>query len=252
MPNGGGLRVYEHFSYGMNLSQELFPLPSPLRRSRRRSPVIPLSVLFWPSEIKRALFGRTLTVILDQDFPPERMEVLIADGQSRDSTRAAISRLPRNIPHLRSRFSTIQSGARLRASLRGKRSCAQAPTTSAAAWIRSGRTPLEKRWHWGDLFAVRGGRSALSLLDRRGTGGHSLPGRAWPGAILQMVGGFDEEQMVLTCFPLGACLQARYRKAPYFYWTEKTWVLSRFVFRTPSPSGWNAQRSDAQDVSHRR
>jgi glycosyltransferase involved in cell wall biosynthesis len=41
---------------------------------------------------------RTLTAILEQDFPSERMEVLIADGESTDSTRAVIASIAGRYP----------------------------------------------------------------------------------------------------------------------------------------------------------
>jgi glycosyltransferase involved in cell wall biosynthesis len=41
---------------------------------------------------------RTLTAILEQDFPSERMEVLIADGESTDSTRAVIASIAARYP----------------------------------------------------------------------------------------------------------------------------------------------------------
>jgi succinoglycan biosynthesis protein ExoA len=41
---------------------------------------------------------RTLTAILEQDFPAGRMEVLIADGQSTDSTRAVIESVAARYP----------------------------------------------------------------------------------------------------------------------------------------------------------
>lgn len=52
---------------------------------------LPLVTIIVPIRNEAAYIARTLTAILAQDYPPERMQILVVDGMSDDTTRAIVS-----------------------------------------------------------------------------------------------------------------------------------------------------------------
>ena len=54
----------------------------------------PLVTVILPIRNERAFIERSLGAVLAQDYPADRMEILIADGMSDDDTRAIIAALP--------------------------------------------------------------------------------------------------------------------------------------------------------------
>jgi cellulose synthase/poly-beta-1,6-N-acetylglucosamine synthase-like glycosyltransferase len=54
----------------------------------------PLVTVIMPIYNEAAFIARSLGAVLAQDYPPERLDVLIADGMSQDATRQIIQRLP--------------------------------------------------------------------------------------------------------------------------------------------------------------
>jgi succinoglycan biosynthesis protein ExoA len=69
----------------------------PLTRARR----VPSISVIVPVRNEAAFIGRTLTQLLEQDYPAERFEVLVADGRSRDATPAMVRALAARHPNLR-------------------------------------------------------------------------------------------------------------------------------------------------------
>jgi succinoglycan biosynthesis protein ExoA len=58
----------------------------------------PLVTVVMPIRNEEHFIGRSLGAVLDQDYPPHRMEVVIADGMSTDGTREVIARLASDRP----------------------------------------------------------------------------------------------------------------------------------------------------------
>lgn len=54
----------------------------------------PLVTVIMPIRNEEAFIARSLGAVLRQDYPADRLEILIADGQSEDQTRAVIRALP--------------------------------------------------------------------------------------------------------------------------------------------------------------
>jgi len=54
----------------------------------------PFVSVIMPVRNEEAFIARSLGAVLAQDYPPERIEMLVADGQSDDQTRAVIASLP--------------------------------------------------------------------------------------------------------------------------------------------------------------
>ncbi|MGH9692981.1 MAG: glycosyltransferase family 2 protein, partial [Bryobacteraceae bacterium] len=164
---------------------------------------------------------RTLTAILEQDFPRERMEVLIADGESTDSTRAVIASL------------AARSGAPAVAILDNPGRFVSPGLNAALARARGdivvridGHTIVERDYVRECVSALLrtgadnvGGRMdpvgqnslgkavALATSSPFGVGGarfhysteeewvDTVYLGAWPRAIFDTLGGFDEEQI---------------------------------------------------------
>lgn len=61
---------------------------------------LPLVSVIMPVRNEAAFIARSLGAVLAQDYPPDRLEVLIADGMSTDGTRAIIRRLAAQYPHV--------------------------------------------------------------------------------------------------------------------------------------------------------
>lgn len=60
----------------------------------------PLVSVIMPIYNEEAFIARSLGAVLTQDYPPDRLEVLIADGMSQDNTRQIIQSLP-DFPRVR-------------------------------------------------------------------------------------------------------------------------------------------------------
>ena len=61
----------------------------------------PLVTLIMPVRNEAAFIGRSLGAVLAQDYPLERMEIIIADGMSDDSTREAVRSFHARYPNIR-------------------------------------------------------------------------------------------------------------------------------------------------------
>ena len=60
----------------------------------------PLVTIIMPIRNEAAYIRRSLGAVLAQDYPPERMEVLVVDGMSVDGTREAVGELASTHPHI--------------------------------------------------------------------------------------------------------------------------------------------------------
>jgi glycosyltransferase involved in cell wall biosynthesis len=60
----------------------------------------PLVSILIPIRNEAATIERCLDAVLAQDYPPDRLEILIADGQSDDGTRAILTRFQKDHAHL--------------------------------------------------------------------------------------------------------------------------------------------------------
>ena len=60
---------------------------------------VPLVTVVMPIRNEEAFIARSLGAVLGQDYPADRMQVLIADGMSDDGTRAEIARVAASHPH---------------------------------------------------------------------------------------------------------------------------------------------------------
>ncbi len=54
----------------------------------------PFVSVIMPVRNEQAFIARSLGAVLSQEYPPERIEALIADGQSDDRTREVVASLP--------------------------------------------------------------------------------------------------------------------------------------------------------------
>jgi succinoglycan biosynthesis protein ExoA len=62
--------------------------------------VRPFASLIMPIRNEGKVIEEVLTAVLTQDYPAERMEVLVVDGMSTDDTRAVIQRVAAAYPHI--------------------------------------------------------------------------------------------------------------------------------------------------------
>ena len=62
---------------------------------------LPLVSIVMPVRNERAYLDRSLGSVLAQDYPAERLEILVADGRSTDGTREEVERLGRRDPRVR-------------------------------------------------------------------------------------------------------------------------------------------------------
>ena len=69
--------------------------PEPHARARDALPVV---TVIMPVRREEAFIERSLGAVLAQDYPPERMQVLVADGMSEDRTRELVETLARAHP----------------------------------------------------------------------------------------------------------------------------------------------------------
>lgn len=65
------------------------------------SGTLPRVSVVMPVRDEARTLGASLGAVLAQDYPQERLEVLVADGRSRDGTRALVERLAERHPNLR-------------------------------------------------------------------------------------------------------------------------------------------------------
>jgi glycosyltransferase involved in cell wall biosynthesis len=80
------------------------PQVSRVRRAHLKpAPVarLPFLSVIVPVRNEARYIGRLLGQLLSQQYPPDSFEVLVADGQSTDTTRAIVSRWQAKHPHLR-------------------------------------------------------------------------------------------------------------------------------------------------------
>lgn len=62
---------------------------------------LPLVTVVMPVRNERAYLDRSLGSVLAQDYPPERLEILVADGRSTDGTREELDRVAAKEPRVR-------------------------------------------------------------------------------------------------------------------------------------------------------
>src|SRR6185369_8574629 len=60
------------------------------RAQRQLMPDTPFVSVLMPVRNEVAFIGRSLAAVLAQDYPRDRMEIIIADGLSNDGTREAV------------------------------------------------------------------------------------------------------------------------------------------------------------------
>lgn len=70
------------------------PTPQGVVIQRWALPAEPLVSVIMPIRNEEAFIARSLGAILTQDYPADHLEVIVADGQSDDRTRAVIAALP--------------------------------------------------------------------------------------------------------------------------------------------------------------
>jgi cellulose synthase/poly-beta-1,6-N-acetylglucosamine synthase-like glycosyltransferase len=72
-----------------------------LRLPAEARPALPFISVIMPVRNEERFVGRTLAQLLAQDYPPDRYEILVADGASTDRTAAVVRGLADRHPHLR-------------------------------------------------------------------------------------------------------------------------------------------------------
>ena len=65
------------------------------------SQTLPMVTVIMPVRNEQKAIGRSLGSVLAQDYPADRLEVLVADGMSDDSTRAIVAEIARRDPRVR-------------------------------------------------------------------------------------------------------------------------------------------------------
>ncbi|HEY3455142.1 MAG TPA: glycosyltransferase family 2 protein [Bryobacteraceae bacterium] len=203
------------------MSQELFPLHSSLHGIAPPLAADPFVSVILAIRNEASFIERTLTAILEQDFPHERMEVLIADGQSTDATRAVIQAIAGRcatsaITILDNPGWFVSPG--LNAALRAARgdiivridghtiierdyvrSCVEALLRTGADNVGGrmdpvGQNPFGKAvaLATSSPFGVGGARFHYSQQEEWVD---TVYLGAWPRAVFDRLGGFDEEQI---------------------------------------------------------
>jgi glycosyltransferase involved in cell wall biosynthesis len=164
---------------------------------------------------------RSLGAVLAQDYPPDRLEVLVADGMSRDGTREAVGRLAAQKPRVK--VTVVDNPGRIvptgfnaaLARAQGEiivrvdghtivapdyvRRCVEALAETGAENVGGRMDPVGKGWF--------GRAVAIATCSRFGVGGaqfHYATRQtevdtvylgAWPRRVFERLGGFDEEQV---------------------------------------------------------
>ena len=68
---------------------------------RDPSKTIDFITVVMPVRNEERFIAETLTQLLEQDYPPDRYEILVADGMSDDSTRSIVRELAAKHPQIR-------------------------------------------------------------------------------------------------------------------------------------------------------
>lgn len=181
----------------------------------------PSVTVIMPIRNEASFIERSLGAVLAQDYPADRLEVLIADGMSTDGTRAAIERAARRRPDVR--VMIVDNPGRIvptgfnRALVRSRgeiivrvdghtiiapnyvRECVDALRRSGADNVGGRMDPVSE-----GLF---GRAAALVTQSRFGVGGarfhysdreewvDTVYMGAWPRTVFERIGLFDEEQV---------------------------------------------------------
>ena len=181
----------------------------------------PAVTVIMPIRNEAAFISRSLGAVLAQDYPADRLEVVIADGMSSDTTREVIARTAEARPDVRvtivdnpgrivpTGFNRAMMRARGDVIVRVDGHTIVAPnyvTECVAALRRSGADNVG-----GRMDPVADGRfgraAALATASRFGVGGarfhysdreelvDTVYMGAWPRSVFQRIGLFDEEQV---------------------------------------------------------
>ncbi len=195
------------------------------------TPVDPFVSVIMPVRNEEAFIARSLGAVLTQDYPPDRIEVIVADGESSDHTRAVIASLPgaervhivKN-PQRRQAFGLNAALQRARGDIIVRvdghtiiapdyvRQCVRALSVSGAVNVGgcmrpTGLTPA------GVAIAAAGASrfavpTAFHVSDTPQYTDTVYLG-AWPRAELIAVGGFDERMRVNEDYELNVRLRQR-------------------------------------------
>ena len=184
-------------------------------------PELPLVTVIMPIRNEGAFIHRSLGAVLAQDYPPDRLEVVIADGMSTDHTRTAIAQLAAS--HPRVRVTVVDNPGRIvptgfnRALAKSRGDVivrVDGHTVIAPNYVSECVAALERSNAdnvGGRMDPVASGRfgraTALATASRFGIGGSrfhysdreeyvdTVYMGAWPRRVFQRVGMFDEEQV---------------------------------------------------------
>ena len=199
----------------------------------------------------------SLGAVLHQQYPPWRMEILVADGESTDATVRVIQSMPgaervRIIPNP----SRIQS-AGMNAALREARGeivvrvdghtiiepdyllqCVHALTISGAQNVGGSIRPVGTTRKGRAIacaarsqFAVPGAFHVELPKDAAGRSTDTVYLGAWPRAVLERVGGFNEALAVNEDYELNHRIRAAGGRV-YFSPAIRSWYYSREDYRS--------------------
>lgn len=181
----------------------------------------PTVTVIMPIRNEGAFIDRSLGAVVDQDFPRERLQILVADGRSTDDTRARIQNLARKHPEVTIEIVDNPGGivptgmnAALRKATGDIIVRVDGHTIVERDYIRRCLDALERtgaQCVGGRMDAVAdaamGRAVALATSSPFGVGGarfHYSPREeevdtvymgAWPRELFQRMGGFDEEMV---------------------------------------------------------
>ena len=181
----------------------------------------PSVTVIMPIRNEGAFIDRSLGAVVDQDFPRERLQILVADGRSTDDTRARIQDLARKHPEVTIEIVDNPGGivptgmnAALRKATGDIIVRVDGHTIVEPDYIRRCLDALERtgaQCVGGRMDAVAdaalGRAVALATSSPFGVGGarfHYSPREeevdtvymgAWPRELFQRMGGFDEEMV---------------------------------------------------------
>jgi len=180
---------------------------------------LPFVSVIMPIRNEAAFIGRSLGAVLAQDYPHDRMEVLVADGMSTDDTRTIVQQLAARHPDIQVRlidnpgkivptgFNAALAQARGDVIVR-----VDGHTIIAPDYVRECMAVLERSGAdnvGGRMVAVGttalGQAVALATSSRFGVGGarfhysdreewvDTVYMGAWPRRVFEQLGGFDPE-----------------------------------------------------------
>jgi glycosyltransferase involved in cell wall biosynthesis len=190
-------------------------------RSSSAAPLEPYVTVIMPIRNEANFIRRSLGAVLAQDYPPDRMEVLVADGMSTDATRDVISRMSeaqseRSVTVVDNPEGIVPTGLnRALAIAKGEIIVrVDGHTIIDADYVRQCVTALRKTGAdnvGGRMEAVSEGlfgrAVALATSSRFGVGGarfhysdrqewvDTVYMGAWPRNVFDRIGLFDEEQV---------------------------------------------------------